>query len=425
MELKPLKVLIVSTYDFGGAANACVRLHKGLLKSGVNSKLLLKQKQSNVTSSYVNDYVRVPTRIEKLKQKLIKKLPVLKIILDYEGYKRDIFVRKRDSDLEFFTFPDSNVDITESKLYKESDIVNLHWVAGFMDFESFFKKNTKPVVWTLHDMNPFTGGEHYSEMYKGISASGLPVKRKLTTLEQRVFQRNIKIKLKALSNVSHLHIVAPSKWLFNASKTSEVFKKFKTHLIPYGLDETDFKKEEKEKARKQLGLPIDKTIILFVAHTLNNNRKGFSYLKQALAHNRFDDLVLCSIGKAPEIEERLNTIHLGEIKDNSTISKVYSAADVFVIPSIMDNLPNTVLESLFCGTPVIGFPVGGIPDMVEHGVNGYLTKEISVAALIDTLHLFLGKSKHFDANQIRNNAIKKYSDTKQSEAYIKLFKSLI
>jgi glycosyltransferase involved in cell wall biosynthesis len=107
------------------------------------------------------------------------------------------------------------------------------------------------------------------------------------------------------------------------------------------------------------------------------------------------------------------------------MSVVYSAADVFVIPSLMDNLPNTVLESLMCGTPVIGFPVGGIPDMIQNGENGFITEEISVNSLVNTINKFLDNPNCFNKVEIRNNAVKKYDQKVQSKKYIDLFESIL
>lgn len=137
-------------------------------------------------------------------------------------------------------------------------------------------------------------------------------------------------------------------------------------------------------------------------------------------------MVLCAVGhKKVKLNFTNNVIELGAINDELLMSVAYSAADVFVIPSLMDNLPNTVLESLMCGTPVIGFPVGGILDMVKHEENGYLANEISADALKHEIEKFLNNSNQLKANEIRKNAINKYDLNIQAQNYINLYRSLL
>jgi len=328
--------------------------------------------------------------------------------------------------LELYSFPNSNVDITETDLYKEADVVNLHWVANFLDFESFFRKNNKPVVWTLHDMNPFSGGEHYEERFLGIDENGNPIERKKTEKEIKFSNQNLILKKEILSQVDNLILVAPSKWLFEEAQKSEVFKNFKIHYVPYGLDPKIFKPRNQNYSRDILNIPQGKKVVLFVADSISNNRKGFIYLKKAIEQLNDSNLVLCAIGsKNSSIKSFENIIELGSIKDERLMSIAYSAADVFVIPSLMDNLPNTVLESLMCGTPVIGFPVGGITDMIQDGENGFLTDEISVESLKSTLSKFLTAENNFDRMSIRENAVGKYDQKIQADNYIRLFNNIL
>lgn len=421
-----MKILIVNTFDTGGAANACLRLHQGLLKEGIDSHVLLNNKSKNIAFTNVLKPKKLKHNLlEKLKYKSIRILKELKLI-GVKQSKQYRFIKSRDTRLELFKFPNSNFDITKYDLYKDSEIVNLHWVANFLDYKSFFKKNTKPVVWTLHDMNPFSGGEHYTEEYLGIDESGFPVKRNISEEELLVSKKNIAIKIQSLSKVDNLTIVTPSEWLANEAKKSEVFKGFPIYCIPNGLDAEIYKPRDKDYSRELLNIPKDKKVVLFVADSISNNRKGFIFLKKAFEQLANANLVLCAIGsKNSNLESLNNIIELGSIQDERLMSIAYSAADVFVIPSLMDNLPNTVLESLMCGTPVIGFPIGGIPDMIQDGENGFLTKEISVSSLLETLNKFLNSSETFDINKIRENAVKKYDQKIQASNYIKLFESIL
>jgi glycosyltransferase involved in cell wall biosynthesis len=422
-----MKVLLVNTYDRGGAANSCLRLHEGLLKSGVDSSVLLRNKEKNISrTEVIKPRIQIISRIQKIKNKFRRILKEFKLLKEKSLSDKDLFLRNRAKGLEWYSLPYSKFDITVSELYKEADIVNLHWVANFVDYKSFFEKNTKPVVWTLHDMNPFSGGEHYAEEFLDIDEFGFPIKREKSKDEMQFDNENIAIKLQALSSVDNLTIVTPSEWLAEEARKSEVFKNRLVFCIPYGLDSKVFSPRGKNYSRDLLNIQKDKQVILFVADSIDKNRKGFIFLKKAFEQLANPNLVLCAIGeKNNNLEAIDNVLELGSVYDEKIMSVAYSAADVFVIPSLMDNLPNTVLESLMCGTPVIGFPVGGIPDMIQDGVNGFITKEISVDSLVETINKFLNNPSCFSEVEIRNNAIKKYDQKVQSERYIDLFSKIL
>lgn len=423
-----MKILIVNTYDNGGAANSCKRLHMGLLFEGITSNVLLRFKQNNWSNSFclkqTNKVLTLFDKIENKARLIITKLGIYDAMDNSNSI--EVFLNNREKGLELFSFPYSKYNITESELYKEAAIINLHWVAGFLDYSSFFKKNTKPVVWTLHDMNPFTGGEHYLEEYLGIDDLGYPIKRKISKEEIKIAQKNISIKINAISKIENLTIVAPSEWLAKEASKSDVFKGRPVFCIPYGLDSEIFAPRDKNYSRALFKIPKDKKVILFVADSIDNHRKGFVFLQKAFQLIADSSVVLCAIGnKNSELNSIENIFELGAIYDEKLMSVAYSAADVFVIPSLIDNLPNTVLESLMCGTPVIGFPVGGIPDMIQDGVNGFLTDEISVESLTKTINKFLKNIDSFNKIEIRENALKKYDQKVQSQKYLDLFTSIL
>ncbi|MBZ9729741.1 glycosyltransferase [Salegentibacter sp. JZCK2] len=423
-----MKILIVNSIDKGGAANACLRLHAGLFQEGIDSKVLLREKQKETLHTYtLKPQQKKVSKSQKIVNKFIKILRSYGILKKRPIPEKLSFLKNREKGLEFYSFPDSSFDITASKLYRKADIINFHWVADFLDFQSFFKKNTKPVVWTLHDMNPFTGGEHYKEEYLGIDNTGRPLKREVTKDEKIRSESNLELKKEALSKIKNMNIIAPSRWLADEAKKSELFNAYPVHHIPYGLDSHTYKPLDQTFARRLLSIPENKKVILFVADSIDNQRKGFIYLKRAFRQlSDKKDLVLCAIGKTSEtISDDLDIINLGVIKDERLMSAAYNAADAFVIPSLMDNLPNTVIESLMCGTPVIGFPVGGIPEMIRDGENGFVAKEISVNALVESLKTFLNTMDNFNRKNIRTKAVEKYDLKIQAGSYIKLFESIL
>jgi len=421
-----MKLLLINTSDKGGAGKACARLHMGLLNMDIDSKLLLAKKTSNYNESYVLHPKKNNTLLDKLQRKTLKILRELKLLSVPKKTQEELFVEKRTKGLELYSFPNTKYDITESELYKQADIINLHWVSGFLDYQSFFQKNTKPVVWTLHDMNPFSGGEHYEETFLGINKKGLPTKRTFSNEELAQFESVLNLKKEALSKVKDLHFVTLCDWMTNEIKQKEVFNRFPIHKIPNGIDSSIFKIRNKVHSRDLLNIPLDKKVILFVADLIGANRKGFNILVEAIEKLEQHNVQLFVIGNRNDSLSHLkNIIQYGTVNDDRLLSSIYSAADVFVIPSLMDNLPNTVLESLLCGTPVIGFPIGGIPDMILHKKNGIIAEDVSVEALANAIFKFLNEDVTYSAEEIRKDAVSKYDEKVQAKKYIELFESLV
>jgi glycosyltransferase involved in cell wall biosynthesis len=425
-----MKILHINTYDRGGAANACLRLHEGLFDAGVDSKVLVLHKTGN---NYPAVYAYEPKKIQQLL--LLDKIKgkIKRILREFYLYKDAVpkhakqmqwIYQNRDINLEMVSPPVSHIDITNNCLYDEADIIHLHWVAGFVDYKTFFSKCKKPVVWTFHDQNPFLGIEHYSEKLLHPDSEGLPIRRIFSTEEIAIEEKYKQLK-KDIFKTFPLHIVALSNWMQNEIVASNMFPIAKTHLIPNGIDSKKFVTLDKKFCRQLLQLPTDKKIILFASDNVDNNRKGISYLLNALANLHNDNLIVCSVGQKNSMgNEKKNFIELGEIRDQRLMNVAYSAADVFVIPSLMDNLPNTVIESLLSGTPVISFPVGGIPDMLRQGTNGYIATEISVTALSESIDLFFKKGIEWNTENIRRDAVERFDISVQVKRMLQLYQSV-
>jgi len=422
-----MKVLHINTYDHGGAAKACIRLHTGLLNKGIDSKLLLREKLNSVRGSY--KFAPKRSMAGKFERKFLTLLFVFGMIKFPAKAWREIWQnrinKKIPRSLEQISFPTSDLDITESPLYREADIVHLHWVSDFLDYKSFFYKNRKPVVWTLHDMEPFQGGLHYNEMFYQLDASGVPVKFDLPPAVKSAIAKNHKVKSATIRNAKDVAIVAPSRWLTTKAKEGDLFNGSKFHTIPYGLDTAIFKPRDKQFSREILNLPPDKVCLLFIADNVITFRKGFALLREAVTQMNEDKIILCAVGSNSVDVTGKNVRAFGRIEDERMMSIIYSSVDAFIIPSLEDNLPNTVLESLVCGTPVIGFPVGGISDMVQDGVNGYLTKGVGVSQLKDSIDRFLKSMASLDRNAISQKAREKYDSSVQADAYADLYRSIL
>jgi glycosyltransferase involved in cell wall biosynthesis len=383
-----MKILHINTNKKGGAAKACIRINEALNQKGVNSKLLFKNNhKKDFSDTYSpNKTEKILNLLYRIRNKILKK----------------VFLIKKDNIL---SFPDSQLKIESTIEYENSDIINLHWVSSFLDYK-FFLKNKKPIVWTLHDMEPFSGGNHYSN-------------KKINSLNKLI----IKYKKYFLSkSKKQINIVCPSKWLTKESKNSQLFGNFPHYNIPNPFDPKVFKAYNNEKTRKEFKIPKDKKVILFVSDSLDDKRKGFSILEDAFNKIKVKDIILCSVGNNKNKITKNNYIDLGYINDEKKMAKVYSMADIFVIPSIEDNLPNTMIESLMCGTPVVGFKIGGIEETINHGFNGFLSNNVDSDSLLETINEAL--ETNFNSEKIIEDSRNKYSYDVIAKKYIDLYNKI-
>jgi glycosyltransferase involved in cell wall biosynthesis len=310
------------------------------------------------------------------------------------------------------------------------DVLNLHWVAGFIDYGSFFRKipRTTPIVWTLHDMNPFTGGCHFSGECRGFESScgmcPLLNSRRSRDLSSKVMGRKRRI-FEAVA-AERLHIVSPSRWLAAEASRSSLFSKFRVSVIPNGIDTDLFVPRDRAKARLEIGVrPVAKTI-LFASQSLDDPRKGFQYLRAALERISEPEqyLLLCLGGASEPRDLQVESVYLGALSDNRKLAATYAAADVLVVPSQLDNLPNTVLEALACGTPVVGNPVGGIPDMVRPDRTGELADCRDPEQMSRVIERVAQRSADY-SKSCRRIAVDEYSLAVQADRYAQLYSGML
>jgi glycosyltransferase involved in cell wall biosynthesis len=409
-----MKTLLVNSSDIiGGAARAAYRLHKGLQNIGVTSQMLVQEKFSD-DSTIIAPRVRLSQGIAHSKL-TFDTLP-LKF---YKNLNTDIFSIQWLPDRVITKVNEIN-----------PDVINLHWVSGgFLQIETLAKLN-RPLVWTLHDMWSFTGGCHYSgECYRYTKSCGACPQLgsyKDWDLSRWVWKR----KVKALKNLN-LTIVTPSYWLAKCARHSSLFQNVRVEVIPNGVDIQKYRTIERSIARKLLNLREDKQLVLFGSlRATSNKRKGFHLLQlalQELSKSGWKDQLEVVIFGASEPEHPLDFAfqahYLGILNDDLSLAIVYSAADVFVLPSIEENLANTVMEAIACGIPCVAFNIGGTPDMIEHQKNGYLAQSLQIEDLAQGISWVLENIErhHKLSHRAREKAVQEFSLEIQANRYFNIF----
>ena len=407
-----MKILHLAMYESTGAGRAAARIHFGLIKE--TSAMLVLQRASDSPSIVELDPLTMS--LKKAQQKLFGRE-----LGKYLGVNK--------------TF---SINATPSLLLPKiaqfnADIINLHWVGWeYLKIEDLKKLQT-PLVWTLQDMWPFTGGCHYSENCDRYTQScgacpQLKTNRE-ADLSRWVWQR----KAKAWQDLN-LTVVAPTHWIAQCARNSSLFKNLRIEVIPFCLDTDKFQPIPSAEARAVLGLPQDKQLVLFGALSATEDpRKGFQFLipaLQSLSNSGWQDKVeLVVFGSSqPEkpIDLGFKTHYLGSLKDEG-LQQAYSAADVTIVPSIQESFGQTASEALACGSPVVAFNATGLKDIVEHQVSGYLVKPYEVRDLAEGIAWILEDATRHQqlCSNARQRAVTEFALDVQARQYVSLYRELL
>ena len=418
-----MRIVHISTSDSGGGAfRAAYRLHTGLRRLGHDSKMLVMRK--GTADEHVISFKPRYDFLGKMQRRMRSR----RIWRDYEKYRPAL-----PSGIEPFSDDRSEHAGEVVRQLPECDLINLHWVGGFLDHQSFFAAYPKhvPLVWRMADMGAMTGGCHYTQGCEKFTAKcgACPQlgSRDEHDLSREVWTR----KDRALSMVGSggMHIVGTSRWIAAEAKRSSLLGRFPVSVIPNGLDVEEFAPRDKGFSRDLWNIPRDARVVLFAAESVANVRKGFRHLADALAGMRqTPNLLLVSVGGGKcELPAGLPHLALGRVTNDRMLSTIYTAADVFVIPSLQESFGQTVIESLACGTPVAGFASGGIPDMVRPGETGWLAPTGDTAALRDAIATALSDDDRRIAMSARCRAVaaEEYSLDVQARAYEELYQTLV
>jgi glycosyltransferase involved in cell wall biosynthesis len=417
-----LRILHLSTFDTnGGAARAAYRLHTGLRRLGADSAMLVEDRRSYDPDVKLFD---PPADMSRRLRRRLRKERIARAFKPCEG--------SRPPGYALFSDDRSRHGSDLPERLPPCDVVNLHWVAGFVDYGTFFSAVARrvPIVWTLHDMNPFTGGCH-CDLGCGRHRTGCGACPQIGSGVGSDLSREIWNRKKAVFagvEEGRLRIVTPGRWLAEEAKGSPLLSRFPITVIPNGLDTDDFAPRDRRTAREVFGIPQDGRVLLCDAGSTGQRHKGFALLREALEGMAdTDGLCLVSMGSvAPEIRKPRH-IHLGHIDRDRWISLAYSAADLTVVPSLQDNFPNMALEAVACGVPVAGFAAGGIPDIVRPGVTGLLAQPGDAASLRRAITDLLegDETRRRMAADCRRVAVEEYSNLRQARRYLDLYQQIL
>lgn len=411
-----VKTAIFSTYDDGGAGIAALRLHKALQQAGTDSTFFyrwraqeqaIKHGQQMDSAEVMNDVFDLWAECD---------------------FRRNI---RPDSTICSVMYPSVGFDFLQDMW--EYDIFHFHWITSFLSWEAlnYLGQMGKPMLWTLHDQNPMTGACHYSAGCEGYFSDCANCPQLLEHPEYA--QKILAVKEKYLPK--DIVIVSPSRWMAECARKSRVFRHQRIEVIENSLDLVQYQPRSRVEARNSFSLPERARVVLFGANSLKEKRKGMHYLLEAMRIlQRRDSLkeifgrkevYVLAFGHDGEVLEQMGLPYrlAGYTMDEMILSNAYLAADVTVLPSLEDNLPNIMLESLACGTPVAAFPLGGMTDVLENGKNGYLAEAVTAEALADVIEAALTGPDI--RGGCREYAERKFSMKRQAGLYQQLYEDLL
>lgn len=411
-----MKIVHISTYDQYGAGLATYRLHCKLLSHGFDSSILVANKtinDVNVTQAEHNPSLlyNPPKGVFLRKFKKIMRRRG-KYFTYYEQTLQKMEQLHAMHPTVYFSTPISTYELSSHPLVKEADIVHLHWVQNFLNYSTFFENVKKPIVWTLHDLNPLYGGFHHTLLREKYYTD-------YKTLEDEFYL----IKHKALMGRTNITAVAISSQMHCNIENHEFFKGKSIVNIFNGVDCNQFTMLDKQSVRRLIGIAPEIKVFLFANRELNNSQKGLDNLCKAfkLLNNETGLLVCLGEGTIPPCG-KTKVRQFKPVADTEWLSQLYSAADYLVFPSLQEAFSLTTLESMCCGTPVIMTPVSGSDDLIND-FNGIRCSDFTPEAIAKGIRMAM--EKEYDRERIREDVVTRFNLEKIANQYIHLYHSLI
>ena len=412
-----MRVLIINTSErTGGAAIAANRLMDALRNNGIQAKMLVRDKQTEQIT-----VIGLPKSLWRIWQFIWERIVIWKA---NHFKKHNLFA---------VDIANTGTNIANLPEFKEADVIHLHWInQGMLSLTDIRRiiESGKPIVWTMHDMWPFTGICHYAgECKKYMSlCKNCPLLYKGSSkdLSYQTFNKK-----KKMLEGSHISFVACSQWLEKMAKESHLFQNHFVTNIPNAINTNLFKPRNKKLSRENLQLPQDKKLLLFGSMKTTDKRKGIDYLVKAceiLAKEQPDfckNLEVVILGQQSELYQTLFPfpIHaMSYVSNEKDLVNIYNAVDLYVTPSLQDNLPNTIMEAMACGTPCVGFNVGGIPEMIDHLHNGYVAEYKSAEDFANGIHWALSEGEYDSLSEAAcRKVISSYSESSVAKRYIEIY----
>lgn len=412
--------MISTSERMGGAAVAASRLMDALKNHGIKAKLLVRDKQTNqITVVSLNHNWR-----------LVWKFVWERIVIWRANHfkKHNLFA---------VDIANTGTDITSLPEFQQADVIHLHWInQGMLSLKNIRKilESGKPVVWTMHDMWPCTGICHHArECTRYQQECGecpfLYGKKHKHDLSYRIFRQK-----KDIYAHHRITFVTCSHWLEEQTRQSALTANQQIECIPNPLNTNLFRPHDKQRARQRLQLPADRRLILFGAFKITDKRKGIDYLVAAcklLAEQHpelKEQMAVVTFGKqSTQLAEMLpfKVYPLDYVNNEHRLVDMYNAVDLFVTPSLEENLPNTIMEAMACGTPCVGFNVGGIPEMIDHLHNGYVACYKAVDDFANGIYWALTEPDYVSlSEQAYRKAVSHYSEDSVAKRYIDLYNKL-
>ena len=416
-----MRVLIVNTSErIGGAAIAAGRLVEALKNNGIKAKMLVREKQTDRLS-----VIELKRNWWRVWQFIWERILIWK---ENRFKKHNLFA---------VDIANTGTDITVLPEFQAADIIHLHWInQGMLSLNDIRKilLSGKPVVWTMHDMWPCTGichharecDKYYQEchhcpyIYKGGGKKDL---------SNQVFKKK-----KEVYQSAPVTFVTCSRWLKERAGQSALLNGHTIVDIPNPISTGLFKPQNALAARNKMELPTDKKLILFGSVKVTDKRKGIDYFIES-----------CKLlaEKYPEMKEELGVVVYGKnseclkplipfqvyaldyISNEKDLVNIYNAVDLYVTPSLEENLPTTIMEAMACGVPCVGFNVGGIPEMIDHLHNGYVAEYKSAEDLANGIIWTLSESEYQSlSEEACRKAVSNYSESIVAKKYIDIYNKI-
>lgn len=410
------KVLHITTSDSGGAGLAAYRLHRALLAQGVDSKLLVANKSINdntiiqATPSPELLYQPPSFAVTRKIKKILRRRGLFQTRM--ERIQREMDSLSRLHHGVCFSSPVSVYDLSSHPLVQQAGIIHLHWVQNFLNYDTFFENVKKPIVWTLHDLNPLYGGFHHTllreKYYKDYQ-----------NLEEIFYS----IKRTALAGKTNITAVAISSQMHRLIASHELFKGKPVVDIFNGVDYEQFAMLDKQNVRSLLGIASETKVFLFVNRYLNDSQKGLDNLCKALELLNIEVGLLICLGEGtiPPCGN-IKVRQFKPVSDTEWLSQLYSAADYLVFPSLQEAFSLTTLEAMCCGTPVIMTPVSGSDDLIND-FNGIRCTDFTPEAIAKGISMAMGKE--YNREKIREDVVSRFGLEKKAKQYLNLYNSLL